>query len=179
VTDTHPTVSRYLEHLSSRLSGLDTAERREVIDEITNHIADATAAGKPLAQVLESLGPADELARAYQVELLLNRPPPSSSGLETALKLAGLVALGGLPSFVIIVVLGVCGVVFLATGVAVFLAGVMAPFGLPPGVELDMDPRWAVALSPLLVIAGAAALLLLRAYVRAAASIVRRILPRG
>ncbi len=68
----HPVVERYLTCLESAINEYELAERQEITDEIRNHIAEATAAGQGLAAVLETLGPADVLARAYAVELGLN-----------------------------------------------------------------------------------------------------------
>ena len=59
----HPVIERYMTHLETAIGGLDPADRREVLQEIRNHIAEATAAGKSLDVVLESLGPADALGR--------------------------------------------------------------------------------------------------------------------
>ena len=68
----HPVVERYLTCLESAINEYEFPERQEITDEIRNHIAEATAAGQGLAAVLETLGPADVLARAYAVELGLN-----------------------------------------------------------------------------------------------------------
>ena len=57
----HPVIERYMTHLETAIVGLDPADRREVLQEIRNHIAEATAAGRSLDVVLESLGPADAL----------------------------------------------------------------------------------------------------------------------
>ena len=178
MTDLHPVAERYLEQLSAQLRHLPADDRREVVEEITNHIADAIAAGTPLDRVLSSLGSAEELARAYEVELLINRPHRSHSRLDTALRLVGLVALGGIPTFAIVVTLGTVGVTFVTTGAALFLFGVMAPFGAPYWMQVDMDPRWAVFLSPALIAGGVLSLLLLRAYVRVAVRTVRQVLHR-
>jgi uncharacterized membrane protein len=62
VKQQHPVIERYMTHLETAIGGLDPADRREVLQEIRNHIAEATAAGKSLDVVLESLGPADALA---------------------------------------------------------------------------------------------------------------------
>jgi uncharacterized membrane protein len=62
VKQQHPVIERYMTHLETAIGGLDPADRREVLQEIRNHIAEATAAGRSLDVVLESLGPADALA---------------------------------------------------------------------------------------------------------------------
>ena len=40
----HPVIERYMTHLETAIGGLDPADRREVLQEIRNHIAEATAA---------------------------------------------------------------------------------------------------------------------------------------
>ena len=49
----HPVVERYMTHLETAIGGLNPADRGEVLQEIRNHIAEATAAGKPLDVVIE------------------------------------------------------------------------------------------------------------------------------
>ena len=68
----HPVVERYLTRFDAAISEFEFAEREEVTREIRNHIAEAQAAGRALDAVLQALGPADVLARAYAVELALN-----------------------------------------------------------------------------------------------------------
>jgi uncharacterized membrane protein len=55
----HPVVERYMTHLETAISGLDPADRDEVLLEIRNHFAEAAAAGRPLDVVIKSLGPAE------------------------------------------------------------------------------------------------------------------------
>ena len=56
MTERHPVVERYLTHLQGAIGELDPADRREVLEEIRNHIAEAAAAGKPIDVVLGALG---------------------------------------------------------------------------------------------------------------------------
>jgi len=177
----HPLAERYLSRLDEQLKDLAPAERREVVDEIRNHIADATRAGKPLDSVLQALGSADELARGYAVELLLHPRAPSSTGkqrTERFLALTGLVVVGSIPTLVIVVVLASVGVSFFGSGLVVFAAGILASVGwLPNEVRMDVAPIWAILLGPLLVAGGALSLAALVWYVRFLARVVRRVLP--
>lgn len=75
MTSENPAAGRYLQRLERELAALAGRERADILREIEDHLADAQAAGRPLAEVLAALGPADALARAYAVELALNRPP--------------------------------------------------------------------------------------------------------
>jgi uncharacterized membrane protein len=180
VTEQHPLVDRYLARLDEGLGSLPAAERTEVGQEIRNHIAEAVAAGKSIDAVLESLGSADALARGYAVELLLHprktaRAEPRSGRL---LKLIGLIAIVSIPTFVIVVTLVAIGVSFLASGVAVFVAGVMGVSGtLPYWVQMDVDPVLAIVAGPPLVILGIAAIVALVWYIKFLARTVRAVLP--
>jgi uncharacterized membrane protein len=178
MTPDHPLVARYLADLRAHAKDLSPTDREEVVGEIRNHISEALAAGKPLDAVLSSLGSAEALARAYAVELVLNRPAARQSGLSRFLTLAGLVMVGGLPTFVVVIVLGTVGISFIASGIAVFLAGVIAPFGLPSWVQMDIAPKWAVLIGPPLALGGAFSIAALVWYVRFAGRVIRRVLPR-
>ena len=182
MTDAHPLVERYLAKLDSGLQGLPALERAEVVGEIRNHIAEATAAGQPIDAVLTSLGAAEDLARGYAVELLLNRPAAASPGmtrLRRFFMLTGLIAIGSVPTFVVVVVLGSIGLTFIASGLVVFCAGILASTGwLPNNVTVDVAPWIAVLVGPAMSLLGVAALAGLVAYVRFTARLVRRVVPR-
>ena len=174
----HPLVARYLAELRERASELMPTDREEVIQEIRQHIADATAAGTPLDEVLLRLGPADALARAYAVELVMHPPRPRAEPRGSRfLRLAALIMLGGIPTFVVVVTLFAVGLSCTVSGVAVFVAGLVAPLGLPPWIHMDVDPRIAVAVGPVVALFGILALIALVLYVRFAARVVRRVLP--
>jgi len=181
MTGENPLVERYLAKLDAGLRDLPAAERAEVVSEIRNHIAEATAAGKPIDAVLSALGPAEDLARGYAIELLLNRPAASRDTSRTRrfLALVGLVVIGSIPTLVVVTVLGGVGIAFVAAGIIVFLAGVIATFGwLPDYVTMDVAPWVAVLIGPMLAIAGGASLALLVWYVRFTARLVRRVIPK-
>ena len=182
MTDAHPLVDRYLAKLDSGLQALPAPERAEVVGEIRNHIAEAPAAGQPIDAVLTSLGAAEDLARGYAVELLLNRPAAASPGmtrLRRFFMLTGLIAVGSVPTFVVVVVLGSIGLTFIASGLIVFCAGILASTGwLPNNVSVDVAPWIAVLVGPAMSLLGVAALAGLVAYVRFTARLVRRVIPR-
>ena len=93
--------------------------------------------------------------------------------LTRPLALVGLLALGGLPTFVITVVLVSIGVSFLASGVGVFVAGVMAAAGV---VQMDDNPIKAILVGPPLAGAGVVALAALFGYFWLAVKVVRKVL---
>jgi F-type H+-transporting ATPase subunit beta len=75
--DQDPNASqRYLDELRRQLVQLPPAERDDAIKEIGSHIAEARAAGMPLAAILARLGQPDSLARAYAADYLLSQPLP-------------------------------------------------------------------------------------------------------
>jgi uncharacterized membrane protein len=181
MTGENPLVERYLAKLDAGLRDLPAAERAEVVSEIRNHIAEATAAGKPIDATLSALGPAEDLARGYAVELLLNRPAPKagSSRTQRFLALAGLVAIGSIPTLIVVTVLGAFAIAFGVAGILVFVAGVFATFGwLPDYVTMDVAPWVAVLIGPILGIVGGASLALLVWYVRFTARLIRRVVPK-
>ena len=106
----HPAVERYLAALRAGLGELSAAEREEIAHEIQAHVAEARAAGRGVDEALRSLGPADALARAYAVELLLNRRP-GPPGLGRWFRLLVVLAATGLPSLVLIPMLLTVGLV--------------------------------------------------------------------
>jgi F-type H+/Na+-transporting ATPase subunit beta len=74
--------ARYLDELRRHLANIPEAEREDAIREIGAHIADARAAGMPLAAVLARLGAAGTLARAYESDYFLRQPIPEELRAE-------------------------------------------------------------------------------------------------
>lgn len=95
MTETNPVVRRYLDQLELGLRTLPDAERTEIVREINSHIAEAVNSGRSLAEVLERLGPADRLARAFMAESILGGPGrPWRKWLAAAIIVAGSSAAG-------------------------------------------------------------------------------------
>ena len=160
---THPVARRYLDELERGLGALQPDERREIVREIDDHIADAVAAGRPMEDVLQVLGPAQTLARAYSVETLLN-PREKTPAADRWLRLIGLLAVASLPSFILIVVLGSLGLSFTVAGAAIFGAGVLTMAGVT-GI-MDAPPFVGVLGGPPLAFLGIACLGALYYYLR-------------
>jgi uncharacterized membrane protein len=173
-------VDRYLARLADGLSSLPPDDRREIVQEIRHHIADAVAAGKPLDAVLEALGSAETLARAYAVDSLLHpKQPQRVPALERFFKIIGLIAIGGIPTIVIMAVLGSIGISFVASGVAVFIVGLLEATHIHlPGVSMDVPPIFAIVGGPVLFVLGIVAVIGLVAYTRFLFRTIRRVLPR-
>ena len=172
-SSTHPLVERYLSHLREGLASMPGGDREEVERDIRSHIAEEMAAGTPLDTVLTHLGPADALARAYAVELLLDGSRSKAAGLswfQRLLALAGLLVLTSIPTIVVVSVLGSIGLSFTLSGFAVLIAGIADAVGFTRlfGYDLVMGihPVWAVVLGPLMTVGGIACLVGLYYYLR-------------
>lgn len=166
MTSADPLVVRYLDELREGLHGVADAERREMVGEIESHIAEATGAGKSLADVLQALGPAAALARAYRVELLVNPRTHRWNPLTRWFALVGVAATASVPSLVVVPVLGAVGVACSVSGVAVFLAALVSPWAPPDWFGHDFKPGLALALGLPVAALGAVSLALLWLYVR-------------
>ncbi len=175
--ETHPAAARYLARLRAALASVPAAERDEIVGEIAQHVNDAAAAGRSIDAVLQALGPADTLARAYAVELALNAPP-ALGRVDRALTIVGLVTIASLPSFLVVVILGAFGLAFTAAGVAVFAAGIAAL--IDPALVPDLTvPRWVCLVVGLpLAAVGIAAFFAVYYYVRGLARLTQQTLKR-
>lgn len=114
------------------------------------------------------------------VELLLHprNTAARSPRLQRWLALVWLVIVGSLPTLIVVVVLGPVGASLLISGIAVFVAGLLATIGvLPDYVQLTVRPVQAIFAGPAVAAVGLAALLGLVWYVKFVARVVRRVLP--
>jgi uncharacterized membrane protein len=175
----HPVVERYMARLEQAISGLDAEERREVLQEIRNHIAEAMAAGKRLDVILESLGPADALGRAYAIELLLHLPGTRRQSIVPRwLTIVALLLVLGIPTLVVVSTLGSIGLSFAAAGTASFVIGLAEVAGVLPSLHLsDLPLGVPILAGPLLFVVGVMSLLALRFYVRSVTRAVKAALP--
>jgi hypothetical protein len=89
------------------------------------------------------------------------------------LAIIGLLAIGGLPTFVITIVLISVGVSFLASGLGVFVAGLMATADVLP---MDDHPIKAILVGPPLAAMGLVALAALVGYFWLAVKVTRRVM---
>jgi uncharacterized membrane protein len=167
--------------LEAEVRGLECPEPDEIVDEIRNHIAEAHAAGKPLDAILQALGPADVLARAYAVELLLHpRTRQPTRAFARNLSVAGVVAASSIATLIVVSTLGSIGLGFSLSGLIVFVVGLFEAAGVHlPGVEMGgLPPAFPIVLGPALLVLGVAALVGLRMYVRFIVRTLRRVLGR-
>jgi len=159
-------VARYLDEMRNGLVGVSDTERNEMVGEIESHIAEAVGAGKNLADVLQTLGPAAELARAYRVELLINPRTHRWNPLTRGFALIGIAATASLPSLVVVPALAAVGIACSVSGVVVFVAALASPFVPPEWLGNDFRAGLALVLGLPVAALGAASLALLWLYVR-------------
>jgi uncharacterized membrane protein len=161
-----PVTERYLARFRDGLRGASAAERAEFAREIESHIAEAAAGGDQVTAVLERLGPADRLARAYRAELTLK----SRTGnlVWRFFAVLGLLVTASIPTMIVIPLLLGLGIGFLvggaaAIGVAVFPFAEL--YDMPGAVPAGAD-RLLVGLTGAgLLVAGVLALWVLYLYV--------------
>lgn len=171
-------VDKYLAALDAALTSLAPAERAEVVAEIRQHIADATAAGKPIDEVLGALGPVDALARAYRLELLVmpRASAPEQPRSDRWLKVIGLLAIGSLPTFIIVIVLGTIGLSFTLTGIGLVLAGIGDYAGaLPRWVHTETEPWFEIIIGIALFVLGLLSSWATYGYLRFCVRAVKRV----
>lgn len=127
---TNPLVRRYLGQLDSELKrvAMREEERLEILGEIESHLAEATGSGVALADAIEKLGPAADLADTYAVELMLNpRPVITDSRLARASRFVMRAGVAGAAAL-LTVVMGTLGAALALAGATAILFGAIAPF---------------------------------------------------
>ncbi len=157
-----PVLARYLDQLAQGLAdcGLPPEERAEIAREIESHLADAGAAGTPLAEGIRRLGSPQELARTYAVELLLRPPTPPRRQTWRRGVAAFTSAVTSLLTYAIAFALLVLGGGLAIAGLLGVLGGLFAPWlPLEPTLRTGL-PQVVVLLTSLAL--GALGFLLLR-----------------
>jgi uncharacterized membrane protein len=177
VADQNPVAERYLTALANALTPMKAMEKHELVDEIRAHLQDATAAGKPLDEILTRLGSAESLAKAYLVESYLNPKPSGAGWISRTFGLFGLLVFGSLPTLVISSLLAPLGVTFLIAGPVLFTSGICGFFdvSLAPVVQSDLEPWQHLILGPIMGLVGAACLWVLYRYLRWILKLVRQV----
>ena len=179
--ETNPVVERYLSRFAAALSAVPDEARREMVQEIRSHIAEALHTGRDPAEVLEKLGPADRLAAAYRAEMMMHRRQ-ATGGIVRQVGLLSALAGTSLVSFIVITVLFSVGLSFGLSGLAVFLAGAALPLFPPSAIN---SPFTYEETRVILMIVGAVCLLVgagagwgLWAYAKFAGRTARRLVDR-
>ena len=179
-TSDHPVVELYMKTFEDALRAFDCGQGSEIARDLRGHIAEAQAMGKPVDEVLASIGPAEKLARAYAVELELNpRGEKLKRNLGAILRVAGILTAASFVTFVVVMVLGVIAVSFVPTGIAVIvfsgveLSGYDVPFlRLGP-----LHPLGGIAAGVIVTLLGLLAGWGLKRYLRALINTLRSALP--
>lgn len=168
----NPVVKHYLDQFRASLQGIPEAERADIVREIESHIAEAVDGGRSLADVLERLGPADRLARAYTADAILSGPGRPWRKLLTA---AGVLTASSLASLFVIPFLGLIGFVMPIAGVMAFVFNLVMVI-IHPGTQLPLtelgnlpsavETPLGLLLNLVMAALGLGALALLRKYIR-------------
>ena len=116
----------------------------------------------------------------YQLELLVSPRPsaPPQPRSDRWLRIAGLLAIGSLPTLIIVITLGSIGIAFTFSGVAVIIAGIAAMAGsLPSWATLTIEPWLAIVLGVVMTGLGIFSTGATLAYLRFVVRVVRRVVP--
>lgn len=176
----HPAIARYMSRFEGTLKNYDLKEWSEIAIDLRSHINEAIGYGKPVDAVLEGLGPADTLARAYAVELLMQPPgDPRAKAATRFLKVAGLLIAGSFVTLIVATTLGSIGVSFILSGIVLIVIGGFEAAGVHlPHVRMGpLHPWGVIAIGPLMLVFGWGACWTLWAYLRFLARAVRKALP--
>ncbi|HVS62419.1 MAG TPA: hypothetical protein VMT85_02830 [Thermoanaerobaculia bacterium] len=130
-----PLLDRYLDRLREVLELWDASPsaRAEILGEIASHVAEARREGRSLAQVLRGLGPADELAEAYGVALLVDRGRGATGSRRARVLRAAGRWLQSLATSVMLALLLIASFALCALGALGSAAALVLP-ALPPEV---------------------------------------------
>ncbi len=93
------------------------------------------------------------------------------------IQLAGLVAVTSFGALIVVGGLGLAGIGFSASGLVMFVIGVLESADIhPPGVQMNgISPMWAIAFGPVVIFVGLATLAAVRASIRFTVGTWRRV----
>jgi uncharacterized membrane protein len=182
MSEANPVIERYMSRFEESLQNYGLREWKEIGADLRSHIAEALEYGKPLDEVVQALGPADVLARAYAVELKMNQPADTrGKAIGRFLSVIGILAASGAISFIVVTALGSITVALVGSGLGLIVIGAIEAIGVHlPGVQLaGIHPLIVVALGPIVMLVGLVAGWGLWLYLRALINVLRRALPRA
>jgi uncharacterized membrane protein len=182
MSEANPVIERYMTSFEDNLQNYRLREWKDIAADLRSHIAEALEYGKPLDEVLQSLGPADVLARAYAVELKMNQPADTrGKAIGRFLSVIGILAASGAVSFIVVAALGSITMGLVGSGLALIVIGAIEAVGVHlPNVQLaGVHPLIVVALGPIVMFVGLLAAWGLWLYIRALINVLRRALPRA
>ncbi|GIP34053.1 DUF1700 domain-containing protein [Paenibacillus sp. J2TS4] len=176
----------YLEALYNHLAPMPEEERMDAVREIESHLEEGIKNGQSESVLLNKLGDARKLARAYIGDYYVSESPGRSLTWQEGLRKIGFFISSGFVSMFVIPILAVlAGGLAFSAGVAV-LGGILRTMGLTwiqmqvaPGIEVPVEYSFIVG-----GIAGGILFLLaflcwkgLRSYLRFLSSKYRSFLP--
>ncbi|MES1158855.1 MAG: hypothetical protein ABUL42_03070 [Terricaulis silvestris] len=176
----NPVVTQYMARFEAALGRFRLPEAREIAMDVRSHIAEAQGYGKSLDEVLATLGPADALARAYAVELLMDAPKNARGDkVMRFFQLLAIVIAGSFLSLIVATIFGGFGISFALAGMILIVGGGLEALGvhLAHVQTGGLPPLATMALGPVAFAIAWGCFWLLGLYVKAAARAVRRMLP--
>ncbi len=180
MTNANPALQRYMMTFETALKSFDCAESADIVRDLYGHVAEAQALGKPLDEVLASIGPAEALARAYAVELELNpRGAELGRTIGGVLRVTWILAAASILSLLVVGALGSLAIGLTGAGIGVIVIGAIEAAGVHlPSVQLaGLSPYAVIALGPVFIAVGLACGLGLWIYLRALTRTLVRTLP--
>lgn len=180
MTQGNQMTTHYLGQFQSALRRYRVPQEEEIVAELRNHISEALESGKPLEDIIKALGPCDQLARGYALELLVNPPKDyRATAVVRFLKILSLVIAGSVLSLFIVSTLGLLGGMLLAAGPSLVVGGILQAMGKQPWWihTGSLPPLAVIAIGPVASLAGWVVCWILWRYVRMTARKVRKIMP--
>ncbi len=180
MSEAHPVIDRYVAQFEAALKAFDCAETAEIVRDVRGHIEEAVAMGKPVDAVLQSVGPAETLARAYAVELELNpRGARLQRTLGGVLRVVGILATASVVSLLVVGSLGSFAIGLTGSGIGIIIIGAMEAAGVHlPNVQLaGLSPYVVMGIGPVFIAVGLACGFGLWIYLRALVRVLLRTLP--
>ena len=180
MTQSDQTATRYLTQFQSALQRYRVPQAGEIVVDLENHISEALGSGKSLNEVIKALGPYDQLARGYALELLVNPPKDSQATAAVRfLRILGFVIAGSVLSLCIVFTLGLLGISLLAAGPALVVGGILQSMGEHPWWinTGNLPPLVVISIGPISSAAGWGICWVLWRYIRMTARTVRKVLP--
>lgn len=116
------TLNDYLEKVEKCLKPLPVSERVDIVREIKSEMLELQNEGQTPAEILERMGEAKELARAYLGDLITE---DGVYGWNRVLAVCAYYSLTSLLGMFVIPVLGICAPVFMGCAIITVIAGVL------------------------------------------------------
>ncbi len=127
------TLNNYLEQIDKYLKPIAACERIDIVKEIQSEMLELQQKGVTSEQIIERLGSAKALAKAYLGEAISKSNGFSWRKLSAVIAFYSLAGLGGM---MLLPVTSICGIMFMFTGVLCPIAGLVKFVAYLNGIEM-------------------------------------------